>query len=79
MLESFDATSGKGISWYFRKKRMKRFLEYLESLGKDQVRILDLGGTVFFWERLGLAGSNGVHIVVPNLGCKSRSTRMNPL
>jgi hypothetical protein len=67
MLEILDATSEKGISWYFRKRRMRHFLNYLDSIDKEHVDILDLGGTLFFWERLGLANSKKIKVVVLNL------------
>jgi len=67
MLEILDATSKKGISWYFRKRRMRRFLEYLHRLDKEKIYILDVGGTTFFWEQLGLANSDKIEIALLNL------------
>jgi hypothetical protein len=66
MLKIFDATSKKGISWYFRQKRMKYFINYVNTIDKVSVNILDLGGTPFFWERLGFANSKKVRITILN-------------
>jgi hypothetical protein len=73
MLQILDATSRQGISWYFRKRRMRHFLTYLDSIDKEQVHILDLGGTTFFWERLGLANSKKVKVVILNLSLQASS------
>ena len=75
MLEILDATSKKGISWYFRKRRMRRFLEYLHGLNKEKIYILDLGGTTFFWEQLGLANSEKIEIALLNLAPQTTTFR----
>ena len=59
--------SKKGISWYFRQRRMKKFFQFIAKIDKETVNILDLGGTVFFWERLGVADQKKFQIIVLNL------------
>ncbi len=50
----------------FRQRRFARFRELVDGLPRP-VRILDVGGTTSFWERLGYAGREGIEIVLLNL------------
>lgn len=50
----------------FRQRRFSRFRPLLDALPRP-VRILDVGGTVIFWERAGYAGRDGIEIVLLNL------------
>ena len=50
----------------FRQRRFARFRQLVDGL-PGQVRILDVGGTTPFWERVGYAGSERVEIVLLNL------------
>lgn len=50
----------------FRQRRFVRFRELVDALPRP-VRILDVGGTTVFWERVGYAGHDGVEIVLLNL------------
>jgi hypothetical protein len=50
----------------FRQRRFARLRPLLDALPRP-VRVLDVGGTSVFWERLGYAGRDGVEIVLLNL------------
>ncbi len=50
----------------FRQRRFLLFRPLLDALPRP-VRILDVGGTVVFWERAGYAGHEGIEIVLLNL------------
>jgi SAM-dependent methyltransferase len=50
----------------FRQRRFARFRELVDTLPRP-VRILDVGGTTVFWERLGYAGHDGIEVVLLNL------------
>lgn len=50
----------------FRQRRFARFRELVDALPRP-VRILDVGGTTSFWERLGYAGVDGIEVVLLNL------------
>ena len=52
----------------FRQKRMRRFLELVQSAGGARFRILDIGGTAAYWHALpGLYGRDDVEITIVNL------------
>lgn len=50
----------------FRQRRFIRFRQLVDALPRP-VRILDVGGTTVFWERVGYAGHDGIEIVLLNL------------
>ena len=50
----------------FRQRRFAMFRELVDTL-PGPVRILDIGGTTVFWERVGYAGHDRVEIVLINL------------
>jgi len=49
-----------------RKKRFKLFQTIFKNLLKEDVKILDVGGTVSYWENMGLIKDN-IEIVLLNL------------
>lgn len=55
-------------SWVhrFRLKRFAFIRSLLESVPRP-MRIIDVGGTPVFWERMGMAGNDDVHITLVNL------------
>src|SRR5687768_13459808 len=50
----------------FRQRRFVMFRELVDSL-PGRIRILDVGGTTDFWERVGYAGHDRVEVVLVNL------------
>lgn len=50
----------------FRQRRFARFRQLVDALPRP-VRIMDVGGTTVFWERLGYAGHDGIEVVLLNL------------
>jgi len=50
----------------FRQRRFARFRELVDGLD-GPIRILDVGGTTVFWERVGYAGHDRIEIVLLNL------------
>jgi SAM-dependent methyltransferase len=50
----------------FRQRRFARFRELVDGLS-GPIRILDVGGTTVFWERVGYAGHDRIEIVLLNL------------
>ncbi len=50
----------------FRQRRFARFRQLVDTLPRP-VRILDVGGTTVFWERLGYAGDPTIQVVLLNL------------
>ena len=67
MLKFIDVTSPKSINWYFRKRRMKSFFQYLNKIKKEKISILDIGGTIFFWEKMGIAKLEKFEITLMNV------------
>ncbi len=56
----------------FRQRRFARFRQLVDALPRP-VRILDVGGTTVFWERLGYAGDREIEVVLVNLVEQSSS------
>lgn len=50
----------------FRQKRFRIFLNHIQDLPRP-LKIIDLGGTGLFWERMGFIGKPGVTITLLNL------------
>ena len=50
----------------FRQRRFARFRELVDGID-GPIRILDVGGTTVFWERVGYAGHDRIEIVLLNL------------
>ena len=61
----FDMTDG-ALSWRLRRRRSSLFRALLEPLPRP-IRILDLGGTQQFWERMGLPEDGSVRMVILNI------------
>jgi SAM-dependent methyltransferase len=61
-----DGRSPGSAADRFRQRRFARLRPLLDGLPRP-VRVLDVGGTPVFWERLGYAGREGIEIVLLNL------------
>jgi SAM-dependent methyltransferase len=61
-----DVSRPGSVADRFRQRRFGMFRELVDSLPRP-VRILDVGGTTVFWERVGYAGRDGLQIVLINL------------
>ncbi len=66
LIPSADGPSASRVSGSFRKKRFARFAALLDTFEKP-VSIVDVGGTVRFWEEHGLAGGSEVDVTLINL------------
>lgn len=63
-----DDSRSSSISHRLRARRFNAFARAVAELSREQpVRILDVGGTVGFWERRGWAGRDDVEITLLNL------------
>jgi ubiquinone/menaquinone biosynthesis C-methylase UbiE len=49
-----------------RKKRFKLFLELIETMPRP-LKIIDVGGTALFWERMGFTGQKDINITILNI------------
>lgn len=49
-----------------RKKRFRLFLELIEPIPRP-IKIIDVGGTALFWERMGFTGQKDVDITILNI------------
>jgi hypothetical protein len=49
-----------------RKKRFSIFLDLIRDLPRP-IKIIDVGGTSLFWERMGFTNQAGIHITILNL------------
>lgn len=59
---------GNSFSDRMRRKRFKLFTDLIKTIeSKSPVRILDIGGTVRFWERMGVTSENKFEITLLNL------------
>ena len=61
-----DSQRPGSVADRFRQRRFLEFRELVDSL-PGRVRILDVGGTTSFWERVGYAGHDRVEVVLVNL------------
>jgi SAM-dependent methyltransferase len=61
-----DSRRPGSVADRFRQRRFRRLRELIDTLPRP-VRILDVGGTTEFWERVGYAGDVGIEIVLVNL------------
>jgi SAM-dependent methyltransferase len=61
-----DSQRPGSVADRFRQRRFLEFRELVDAL-PGRVRILDVGGTTSFWERVGYAGNDRVEIVLVNL------------
>jgi ubiquinone/menaquinone biosynthesis C-methylase UbiE len=64
----FKSNNSKSINQYFRTKRFKLFAQLTAVLPLDRtLKILDIGGTQVFWERMNFTENKNVHITILNL------------
>ena len=61
-----DSQRPGSVADRFRQRRFAAFRELVDAL-PGPIRILDIGGTPGFWERVGYAGHDRVEIVLVNL------------
>lgn len=61
----FNMTDG-ALSWQMRRTRFSLFRSLLASIPRP-TRILDVGGTPEFWDRMGISEDSGVRVVLLNL------------
>lgn len=72
-----DNTRDDSLANRLRQRRLQIFLDLIDGLGRDgePLRVLDVGGTVSFWERAGVAG-RGLDILVLNLEVDASAPRL---
>src|SRR3712207_2488810 len=65
----FDPYNKKSINAKYRAQRFELFKSLLNKIKTDgrPVRILDIGGTQAFWERMNFVNVPGVHITLLNI------------
>lgn len=61
-----DNTVETSAAHGFRLKRFQLFLDFIAPLPRP-VRILDIGGTEGFWQRMGATSENDVHVTLVNV------------
>lgn len=61
-----DNTNPNSLANKFRRKRYKIFGEIIKDFPRP-VKILDAGGTVNYWEQMGIAGNEEFEITIVNL------------
>lgn len=67
-LNFLDPQHPKSLNQYFRKRRFAFFENLLKRLRSDKpIRILDIGGTQSFWQRMDFTNQEGVEITLFNL------------
>lgn len=70
LLNQADNARPDSLATRLRKKRFLLFLNLLNSITKNKIEILDIGGTVEFWKNTGLLSEGqmaNIHITVLNL------------
>jgi Methyltransferase domain len=64
----FDPRHGKSFNQGFRAKRFDFFKSLLQKIDRgDPIKILDVGGTQIYWERMNFSGHDNVFITLLNL------------
>lgn len=64
----FNPYSRNSLNAKLRKQRFKQFQSVLAKLPHNgPIRILDIGGTISFWERMGYVNVPDVHITLVNI------------
>ena len=66
LLRLADFRRDDSLAIRIRLRRMAYFKELISSLPRP-LRILDVGGTEVFWERMGLCGDKSTEVVIVNL------------
>ncbi len=61
-----DSTSSSSLAVKFRRRRFEFFKELLNQLQRP-IKILDIGGTQYFWEAVGFVDEKGVEITLFNI------------
>lgn len=61
-----DNTNPNSLANKFRRKRFKLFMDFIKDFPRP-VKILDAGGTVNYWEQVGIAGNEEFEITIVNL------------
>jgi ubiquinone/menaquinone biosynthesis C-methylase UbiE len=68
LLNFFKSANPRSINQYFREKRFKLFSQLVNKLPANKtLKILDIGGTQVFWERMNFTENKNVHITILNL------------
>src|SRR5688500_9014750 len=63
-----DPAFANSINQKFRERRFEFFVALLRSVKSDNpIRILDIGGTELYWQRMKFVGDDRVHITLLNL------------
>jgi hypothetical protein len=64
----FDPRHGKSFNQGFRARRFEFFKSLLQKIDHGEpIKILDVGGTQIYWERMNFAGHDNVFITLLNL------------
>lgn len=64
----FDPKSAESVNQQFRAKRFQHFISLYNQLNQDNtIRILDVGGTELYWERMNFVAERNVEITLVNL------------
>jgi hypothetical protein len=64
----FDPRHGKSFNQGFRAKRFEFFKSLLQKIDRGEpIKILDVGGTQIYWERMNFSGHENVFITLLNL------------
>ncbi len=61
-----DSYSTDSLAWRLRTRRFEVFKQWLNQFPRP-LKILDVGGTISFWESMGIDQLDGIHIVLLNL------------
>jgi hypothetical protein len=67
MIKRFaDNREANTLATRLRQKRFLLFTQLLESVPRP-IKILDVGGTLLFWERMGFTQASGIQVVMLNV------------
>lgn len=67
-IKLLNPSSKISINQKFREKRFKFFLSLLQKIdSKDPIKILDIGGTQIYWEKMDFTDKKNIHITLLNL------------
>ncbi len=68
-----DNRTEDSLATHLRRKRFSLFQSLLSRLPRP-IKILDVGGTQQFWQTMGFAGQEGLHIVILNLAAEKTAS-----
>lgn len=71
----FDSYNQNSLAWRLRVKRFAMFRKWLAQFPKP-LRILDVGGTLTFWNTMKFEENDDIHIVLLNLEAMPVASRM---